>query len=425
MEVLEVEHQAEHRKLRRIDAEPDPAEEVDGPLGVALVEADQDQVEHDVEGAAEAVLGPAGGPGPVVDHQLGDPGALPGGEDRDEPVHLAVEPDPLEHLAAVGLHRAAEVVERDAREPGDQAVGDPRGDLAASARCPCGRAASPRRRRSPRRARRAAGGCRPGRSGGRRPSGPGSSPAPGRAPPRARRSGRSCGAGRRRGRARGRASWICASSPPSRRSSRHRRRSARSASGERAEDRVELGVERDDVLDLVVDGDQDREVEDRGRVEHGRRVRHRDGSADRGIGAGNGGRATSESRLACERALEGAVLDLDGDVAVVAGVVEGARRRRPSGRRPGRGAWACARAWGRPGRRGRRAPRGRSGRPWRGRGTAGRGTRARGRGSPSAARPGATGRSSGRSSGWGCRRTSAARSPGWWPGSCRRATRRR
>ena len=46
------------------------------------------------------------------------------------------------------------------------------------------------------------------------------------------------------------------------------------AERERAEHLVELGVERDDVLDLVVDGDQDRQVEDRGRVEHGLRVRH-------------------------------------------------------------------------------------------------------------------------------------------------------
>ena len=117
-----------------------------------------------------------------------------------------------------------------------------------------------------------------------------------------------------------------------------------------------------------------------------------------------------EPRL--ERALERPVLDLDGDVAVVAGVGQRAEEGAPAdvaqagdlGRVPelgiGQDAVLIERV------------RDRSGRPWRGRGRSGRGTRAAGRGSPSAARSGARGRSSGRSSGWGCRRTSAARSPG-------------
>ena len=49
-------------------------------------------------------------------------------------MHLAVEPDPFEHAAAVRLHRAAEVVQRHAGDPRDKAVGDPRRDLAGQER---------------------------------------------------------------------------------------------------------------------------------------------------------------------------------------------------------------------------------------------------------------------------------------------------
>ena len=260
-DVLEVEHRDEAEERQGERPEADPAEEVDRPLGVALEEADQDQVEHDVERPAQAVLGLAGGAGPVVDDLLGDPRPLPGGEDRDEPVHLAVEPDAFEHPAAIGLQRAAEVVQRDARDPGHQAVGDPRGDLAAEERVVAVLAASPRRRRSPGRASRAAGGCRPGRSGGRRPSAPGSRPAPGRARPKARRSGRSSAGGTRPARARDRAPGSPRAAPPCRRSSRRRRRSARSVSGSGPSTASSSACSGPTLSDLVVDRDQHREIE--------------------------------------------------------------------------------------------------------------------------------------------------------------------
>ena len=128
----------------------------------------------------------------MVDDELGDARTLPGGEDRDEPVHLAVEPDAFEDLAAVGLEGAAEVVERDAREPGDQAVGDPRGDLAGQ---PAVLAIAPPARddvEAQVEPFEEAGDVGRDRSDGRRRSAPAPRPAPGRARPRARRSGRSC-----------------------------------------------------------------------------------------------------------------------------------------------------------------------------------------------------------------------------------------
>ena len=128
---LEIEHGDEANQRHGERPEADPPEEVDRPLGVALKEADQDQVEHHVERPPQPVLGLAGGPGPMVHDLLGDPRSLPGGKDGNEPVHLAVQPDSGENPAAISLQSAAEVVERDSRDPGHQAVGDPRGDLAA------------------------------------------------------------------------------------------------------------------------------------------------------------------------------------------------------------------------------------------------------------------------------------------------------
>ena len=129
-EELEVKHRKEREQAQAERPQAEPAEEVKGPLSIALEKADQDQVEDDVERAAQAVFGAARGAWAMVDDQLDDPCALPGREDRDESVHLAVKPHALQHAAAVGLQRAAEIVRADAGEPGDQAVGEPRGNLA-------------------------------------------------------------------------------------------------------------------------------------------------------------------------------------------------------------------------------------------------------------------------------------------------------
>ena len=100
-----------------------------GPLSVALEEPDQDQVQDDIERAAQSVLGFPGGARAMINDELRDPRALPGGEDRDESMHLAIEPDPFEHAAAIRLERAAKIVQRDTGEPRNQAVGNPRWDL--------------------------------------------------------------------------------------------------------------------------------------------------------------------------------------------------------------------------------------------------------------------------------------------------------
>src|SRR5262249_1819214 len=81
-------------------------------------------------GAVQAVLAAAGVPRAVVHHHLGDPRALPAGVDGDEAVHLAVQLHVPEHVAAVGLERAAVVVEAHPADHPDQPVRDPGGELA-------------------------------------------------------------------------------------------------------------------------------------------------------------------------------------------------------------------------------------------------------------------------------------------------------
>ena len=103
MKVFEVEHGSEREEAEEDRLEPDPAEQVHGALGVSVEEADQEQVKDDVEGAAETVLGPPSGTGTVIDDNLGNARALPGGENRDEPVHLTVEPDSFEHTPPVQI----------------------------------------------------------------------------------------------------------------------------------------------------------------------------------------------------------------------------------------------------------------------------------------------------------------------------------
>ena len=180
-----------------------------------------------MESPAQSVFGPPGRARAMIDDQLGHPRALPGREDRDEPVHLAIQPHAFENTAAVRLQCAAEVVQGDSGEPRNQPVGDPRRHLARHkgvvAILPPARndVVAGLELCS------AAGECPPGRSAGRRRWEPGSLRAPGRARPTRPRSGRSCAAGTQPARARDHDVESPRVLPSCRRSSRHRQRSAR------------------------------------------------------------------------------------------------------------------------------------------------------------------------------------------------------
>ena len=147
---------------------------------------------------------------------------------------------------------------RSARPAGSRSRTGP----SASGMCPGGPAANRKRRRTPRRSVRGAGGCRPGRSGGRRPSARAPTPAPGRARPRARRSGRSSASGRPPGRGRGRRPG----SPAARRCCPSSRRRQNQLVPERipTQHPVKLRVQRDDVIHLIINRISNR------KVDHGR-----------------------------------------------------------------------------------------------------------------------------------------------------------
>src|SRR5690606_15480495 len=91
---------------------------------------DGDEVEEDLDGAAEAVLAGAEAARAVVDDDLADAGPAPAAEGGEEAVHLAVEVEPVEDLAPVGLEGAPEVVDGGPGEAGDEAVGDDGGEAA-------------------------------------------------------------------------------------------------------------------------------------------------------------------------------------------------------------------------------------------------------------------------------------------------------
>src|ERR1044071_3015488 len=69
----------------------------------------------------------------MLDRDLRDLGAMPAVVDRYEAVHLAIEPHVLNRLAAIGLERAAVVVQPNAGDPGDQPIGDAARQRAAEA----------------------------------------------------------------------------------------------------------------------------------------------------------------------------------------------------------------------------------------------------------------------------------------------------
>src|SRR5580765_3597937 len=66
----------------------------------------------------------------VLDGNLSNTRAGPRGIDRNEPVHLAIEPDVLKRFAPISFQRTAIVVERYTTDPGNQAVRNHRWNLA-------------------------------------------------------------------------------------------------------------------------------------------------------------------------------------------------------------------------------------------------------------------------------------------------------
>ena len=100
------------------------AEEVQRARHVTEQEADGEQIKEDAEGAGDAVVRLPCCAGGVGDGNLADAGAVPGGQGGNEAVHLSVERDVLDDLAAIGLEGGAEVVDVDVAEDRHDPVGD-------------------------------------------------------------------------------------------------------------------------------------------------------------------------------------------------------------------------------------------------------------------------------------------------------------
>jgi hypothetical protein len=106
------------------------AEELDRPVERPVNEVDHQQIEQNASDATDPVFRFAEPARVVGDSDLSDARTFPGGVDRDETVHLAIEADILEDLATVGLEGAAVIVQRHAQQGGDQPIGDDRGEPA-------------------------------------------------------------------------------------------------------------------------------------------------------------------------------------------------------------------------------------------------------------------------------------------------------
>ena len=133
-EVLHQDRQRQGEQAGEERGDADLAEDLDRPRGIADEELDVDQVEDDRDDALEAVLAAAGDARAVAHWHLRDADAHPRGERGDEAVHLAVEADAAQHLAAVGLQGAAVVVQAHVGDLADQPVGGPARDAARQPR---------------------------------------------------------------------------------------------------------------------------------------------------------------------------------------------------------------------------------------------------------------------------------------------------
>ncbi len=107
------------------------AEEMQRTRHVLQQEANGQQVEEDTHGARNTIVRLAPLAVHIPDRNLADAGAIPGGERRDEAMHLAIERDVVDHLTAIRLEGGAKVVNVDAGKLGHQPVGATRRNAGA------------------------------------------------------------------------------------------------------------------------------------------------------------------------------------------------------------------------------------------------------------------------------------------------------
>ena len=125
LEVLLVEDEQAQQPGADEGDEPESAEKIHRLGGVASQKLDGDQIEQDLDGTPDPVLGFSVKTRVVPDGNLRDFGARPGGEDGYEAVHFPVKTHVRENLRSIPLQCAPVVAKRHAADPADQEVGQP------------------------------------------------------------------------------------------------------------------------------------------------------------------------------------------------------------------------------------------------------------------------------------------------------------
>ena len=105
----------------------EPAEDIHRFGKMAVEKFDDDEIEQNLGDALQAVVRSAVWASVVGDGNFRHLGPHPACENRNEAVHLAVEPHALDHVSSVGFERASVVMQLDAGETRDQMIGDNRG----------------------------------------------------------------------------------------------------------------------------------------------------------------------------------------------------------------------------------------------------------------------------------------------------------
>ncbi len=117
------EQQDEHQEGGHGEEGGELAEHLDRPRAVVQKKLNGDQVENHADRAGDSILGLAELPRVVTYLHLVERPAHPARKRGDEPVHLAVEPDVLDHVAVVHLQRTSMIVQVHPGDPADEPVG--------------------------------------------------------------------------------------------------------------------------------------------------------------------------------------------------------------------------------------------------------------------------------------------------------------
>src|ERR1035438_2887293 len=118
-------HPQQHRRDQAAhhDAQhTEPAKKVHWTAHVSEKEPNCHEIEEDAERPSDSIVAPAPLTVHIPDGNFADRCAIPTGQRRDEPVHLPVERNVLDHFTAISLESRAKVVDVYAREPGHEPV---------------------------------------------------------------------------------------------------------------------------------------------------------------------------------------------------------------------------------------------------------------------------------------------------------------